>query len=122
MLQETEMVKSILESMYQDTCDVIEHHKVRKPDGAMAFEDVTVHSSIPCRLSFKSPSTTNNTESASAMYQQIEVFLAPDVEIKAGSKLVITHLGKASEYKNTGEPSVYKTHQEILLDIFKGWS
>ena len=25
-------------------------------------------------------------------------------------------------YKNSGESAVYSTHQEIILELFKGWS
>ena len=26
------------------------------------------------------------------------------------------------EYKNSGEPAVYNTHQEIMLELWKGWA
>lgn len=122
MLQTYEMVRKAIEVMYQDKCDIIEHQKVKKPNGSTGFEDVTVMSDVPCRLSFKSAPSTNETDSASAVIQTIEVFLAPEITVKSGSKLVIKHLDSSVEYTNTGVAAVYNTHQQIALDIFKGWS
>lgn len=122
MLPQAKMVRRTIESMYDDICNIIEHQKVRQPDGSSGFADVTVHENVPCKLSFQSDDATNETDSATRQTKVIEVFLAPEIKVKAGSKLVITHLGDTTEFKNTGVPSVYETHQEIILDIFKGWS
>ena len=73
-------------------------------------------------ISFKSSDNTDNSESASALSQTIKVFLAPEVNVKPGSKLSITRNGVTTDYKNSGEPARYDTHQEITLELFKGWS
>lgn len=115
-------IRTQYEKMYQDLCTIIEHQKVINADGSKGFKDVTVETGIPCRLSYKSGTTTGETESASHLTQDIEVFMNPDLVVKAGSKLVITHLERVIEFKCTGEPAVYQTHQELHLEIFKGWS
>jgi hypothetical protein len=48
--------------------------------------------------------------------------IAPEIHVKPGSKLTITQNGVTTEYKNSGEPALFDTHQEIILELFKGWS
>lgn len=126
MLQKAKMVKKsrkALESMYEGTCDIVEHKKVKKSNGATVSEDVKVLEKEPCRLSFKTITSTNPTDvGASALKQTTTLFINPDVKIKAGSKIVVTQNNVTTEYKQSGEPAMYDTHQEIILELFKGWS
>ncbi|EQF03283.1 hypothetical protein QEI_0865, partial [Clostridioides difficile CD129] len=47
--------------------------------------------------------------------QTIKLFISPDIEIKAGSKLIIND----KEYVRSGESAIYPNHQEIILELFK---
>ncbi|HBF5228480.1 TPA: hypothetical protein KSJ92_004019, partial [Clostridioides difficile] len=47
--------------------------------------------------------------------QTIKLFISPDIEIKAGSKLIIND----KEYVRSGESAIYSNHQEIILELFK---
>lgn len=116
------VARSYLEMMYQDTCAIVEYQKVTNPDGSKGFREVTIQDKIPCRLSFKSGQTTGNTESASPLTDDIELFLSPDIEVKAGSKIVVTHFSKETAYQKSGEPAIYEGHQQVHLELFKGWS
>jgi hypothetical protein len=125
MLSKTEVVKirKIIESMYDGTCTITEHQKVKKENKSTGFQDVVVLESEPCRLSFKTISNTNHTDTAASAVTQItKVFLAPEIQVKPGSKLTITQNGVTNEYKSSGEPAIYSTHQEIILELFKGWA
>ena len=126
MLQKAKMVKKArkaLESMYEGTCDIVEHKKVKKSNGATVFEDVKLLEKEPCRLSFKTITSTNPTNTgASALKQTTTLFINPDVKIAPGSKIIVTQNNVTTEYKQSGEPAMYDTHQEIILDIFKEWS
>lgn len=126
MLQKAKMVKKArkaLESMYEGTCDIVEHKKVKKSNGATVFEDVKLLEKEPCRLSFKTITSTNPTDTgASALKQTTTLFINPDVKIAPGSKIIVTQNNVTTEYKQSSEPAMYDTHQEIILDIFKEWS
>ena len=126
MLQKAKMVKKArkaLESMYEVTCDIFEHKKIKKSNGATVSEDVKLLEKEPCRLSFKTITSTNPTDTgASALKQTTTLFINPDVKIAPGSKIIVTQNNVTTEYKQSGEPAMYDTHQEIILDIFKGWS
>lgn len=125
MLSKTEMVKArkAIESLYDGKCTITEHQKVKKENKSTGFQDVVVLEDVPCRLSFKTINHTNQTDTAaSAVVQITKVFLAPDIQVKPGSKLTITQNDVTTEYKSSGEPAFYSTHQEIVLELFKGWA
>ena len=124
MLSKTKMVKArkAIESLYDGKCTITEHKKVKKENKSTGFEDVVVLTDIPCRLSFKTITNTNPTETAASVVQIIKVFLAPEIQVKPGSKLTITQNDVTTEYKSSGKPAFYSTHQEIVLELFKGWA
>ncbi|TQX27951.1 hypothetical protein D1N55_18600, partial [Clostridioides difficile] len=47
--------------------------------------------------------------------QTIKLFISPDIEIKAGSKLIIND----KEYVRSGESAIYPNHQEIVLELLE---
>lgn len=124
MLPQNVLVKTrkALERLYTDTCTIIEYQEYQKPNKSTGHREVPVLENQPCMISFKTSNSTDNTESASALSQIVKVFLAPEINVKAGSKLSITRNGVTTDYKNSGEPARYDTHQEIVVEIFKGWA
>ena len=124
MLSENQVVavRTAIEMMYQGTCTVTEHQKVKKENKTTGFQDVIVLTNQPCKLSFSNITTTNQTETAALVAQTAKVLIAPEIQIKPGSKLTITQNGVTTEYENSGEPALFNTHQEISLVLFKGWA
>nr|WP_308742099.1 hypothetical protein [uncultured Anaerocolumna sp.] len=124
MLSKNQMVavRKAIESMYIGTCTITEHQKVKKENKSTGFQDVVVLENQPCKLSFEKITNTNPTETAALLVQTAKVLIAPEIQIKPGSKLTITQNGVTTEFKNSGEPAMFGTHQEIILELFKGWS
>ena len=124
MLQKIKMVKArkAVESLYDGICTISEYQKIKKENMSTGFAEVVVVENQPCRMSYKTVNSANQTDTASAITQAIVVYLSPDILVKPGSKLTITQNGVTTAYKNSGEPAVYSTHQEIPLELFKGWS
>lgn len=125
MLSKNQVVKArkAIESMYDGTCTIIERQKVKLPNKSTGFKDIVVLEDIPCRLSFKTITNTNQTETgASAVVQVTKVFIAPEIQVKPGSKLTITQNDVTTEYKSSGQPAIYTTHQEIELELFERWT
>lgn len=119
------MVKArkAIESMYDGTCTITEYQKVKLPNKSTGFKDIVVLEDIPCRLSFKTITNTNQTETGvSAVVQVTKVFIAPEIQVKPGSKLTITQNDVTTEYKSSGQPAIYTTHQEIELELFERWA
>lgn len=125
MLSKNQVVKArkAIESMYDGTCTIIERQKVKLPNKSTGFMDIVVLEDIPCRLSFKTITNTNQTETGvSAVVQVTKVFIAPEIQVKPGSKLTITQNDVTTEYKSSGQPAIYTTHQEIELELFERWA
>lgn len=110
--------RKAIEATYCDTCTVVEWKK-EKVKGVVDSEEVTVLEEQPCKLSFASLNAAGETESATEVRQSIKLFLAPEFEIKSGSKITVKHYGNVYEYTRSGIPAVYETHQEILLEAYK---
>lgn len=115
-------VRAAIEMMYQGTCTVTEHQKVKKANKTTGFQDTIVLGNQPCKLSFSNITTTSQTETAAMLVQTAKVLIAPEIQIKPGSKLTITQNGITTEYKSSGEPARYATHQEIILELFDGFA
>ena len=114
-------VRKALEAEYIGTFTVTEHQKVTKPNHTTSFEDVDVLYDQPCRLSFSSsPAATDGN--VAEVNQTVKLFCSPDITVKEGSKIVVTQNGVTTEYKQSGTPALYETHQEIILELFRGWA
>lgn len=124
MLSENQvvMVRKSIEMTYTGKCTVTEHKKVSKANKSTGFEDDEVLTDQPCKLSFERVTSNNQGDTAARVVQTAKVLIAPEIQIKPGSKLTITQNGVTAEYKSSGEPARYATHQEIVLELFKGWS
>lgn len=119
---QTQAARKAIESLYDDTCDVIVHAKVTDAvTHVTSFADKTIIAAQPCRLSYKSIPTTGDG-SAATMAQSVKLIISPDIDVPAGSKLVVTHKGTTTDYKRSGKPAVYSTHQEIELTLFDRWA
>lgn len=115
--------KKAIESLFVGKCNVIEYKEVTDKDfGITEFKEIEVLSNVPCRLSYKNITNTNQTETGNAIIQTVKLFYPVDVEIKSGSKIVVTQNNITKEYKNSGEPTVYSSHKELILEVFKEWS
>ena len=118
------MVKArkAVESLYVGKCTITEHQKIKKENKSTGFKDVVVLENEPCRLSFSTIKSADQTENAAKLAQTVKLFISPEVQIKPGSKLTITQNGVTTEYKKSGQSAVYMTHQEVILELFEGWA
>jgi len=116
--------RAVLEKChYKDRCSIIEYQDVRDPKTKITCkQEVTVLEEQPCKISFETVKGAAGTETATAVSQIIKLFIAPEVMISPGSKVVVTHEGRMGEYSGSGLPAVYPTHQEIVLTAFERWA
>ena len=55
--------------------------------------------------------------------QTTKLFIAPEITIKDGSRIEVTDvLGKKTIYKSSGQPAIYQTHQEIMLELVERYA
>ena len=115
--------KKAIEALYEGTCTVYTGQKSKDLDtGETVFTETAIITDAPCRLSFSSFPATNIISNTPVVGQAIKLFISPGTIIPPGSKLVVTQNGVTAAYSNSGEPARYVTHQEISLELFKGWA
>jgi hypothetical protein len=116
-------VRKAIESMYTGKCTVWKYQAVKNPVTKISSQDeVAVVTDQPCRLSFKNITTVSAADGAATVTQIVKLLLAPEVIIKPGSKITVTQNGITTDYQSSGKPAVYTHHQEIILELFKGWA
>lgn len=113
-----ELARKAIESTYKGLCTIYEYVEIGDPDTGETIvspEPVPIHENKPCKLSKKTISAADGGEVANTIKYEPVLFINPDIEIKAGSNIVVTQHGVTREYIRSGEPFVYDTHQEIVL-------
>lgn len=106
------------ERLYEDICTIYGYSKNVDPKTHISSsQKVLVCENQPCRMSFSSIPATGSAPTADTLSQSIKLFLSPEVAVKPGSEIVVTRAGTSIEYRNSGMPAVYSTHQEINLEL-----
>ncbi len=112
--------RQALESQYEGRCTVSEYQDVEDPVTFITESKlVEVIKDQPCKLSYSRFPSTNQTETFAGVNQSIKLFIAPEVEIKPGSIISVTQNGRTTAYKQSGQPAIYFTHQEINLELYE---
>lgn len=124
-------IKAIESMLYEDCCNIIEYQSVKDPlTKVTGKKEVLIYENQPCDLTYSTPKNANNTESATVINQTPLIILSKDIIVKPGSKIVVTKESdkvevtspKTTTFKNSGASAIFKTHQEISLELFKGWA
>ena len=114
--------RKAIEQTYERKCTVYEYKSVKDDDNITRKKEVAVLTEIPCRISYKSITNTNVSNSVAQQSIVTKLFISPDVEIKSGSKIVVTKGDLVETYQRSGMPARYDTHQEIMLANFERWA
>ena len=108
--------KNPLEILYTDRCDIYNWESVKDPTTKVTeHKKFLRYENIPCRISFKSITSVNQTTYEPILTQVVKLFLSKDIEVNAGSEIVVYRSGKVFQYKCSGMPAKYSSHQEIIL-------
>lgn len=133
MLPENQVVKltaaqkaarKAIESTYSGVCAIIERRDVRdeKTKITRKNKEVSVVENQPCKLSFEKLNAVVQTGTAAKQTQGTKLFIAPEIKVKPGSKIIVEQNGVTTAYSASGEPAVYFSHSEYMLELFKGWA
>ena len=120
MLSENQVVKvrNAIETMYDSKCTVVIKEKYEKENGSTGFREVTILEDEPCKLQYTGVSDAVQGDAVATVSQEIRLFVRPDVEILAGSKITVNSV----DYTHSGVVAKYATHQEIVLKLLDRWS
>lgn len=109
--------------MYDGTCRIYGMRAVKDLDTKVTRqEEVLVREGIHCHLSFSSAAPAAGSETVTAVAQTVKLFLAPDLMVPPGSRIEVTQQGRTESYAQSGKAAVYPSHQEIVLELWKGYA
>ena len=117
MVDELKQAREAIQSMWAGICNIFGFKNSKNKYGTVVSEVKELYKNIPCRLSFKNISQTEQTESMSKTSQVVKLFIAPEVYVPPGSIFEVTQNGVTRKYKHSGISAVYTNHQEIILDV-----
>lgn len=115
---------SAIKSLWHGRCTVTVRNNDATDEntGRVVVSETDTYTDEPCRISFDTVNATQPENNAANIVQSITLFIDSAVIIPEGSKITVTQNGVTSVYEKSGKPAVYSTHQEIPLEIFKGWA
>ncbi|MCL2562416.1 MAG: hypothetical protein FWE08_00040 [Oscillospiraceae bacterium] len=122
------MVGARLRRLWTDRCDIFVRESLLDPaTGRAVFTERRVHTDLPCRVSFRlSFETVSGVrdvgDAAVSAGQTVKLFLAPEIVVPAGSKIVVWRGGHETAYARTGMPAVFAGHQEVRMERFVRWA
>ena len=116
MVDELKQAREAIQSMWTGICNIFWFKNSKNKYGTVVSEVKELYKNIPCRLSFKNISQTEQTESMAKTSQVVKLFIAPEVYVPPGSIVEVTQNGVTRKYKHSGISAVYTNHQEIILD------
>ncbi|ODV55461.1 hypothetical protein [Lysinibacillus fusiformis] len=111
--------RKAIESLYKGLCTVKVWQGVENPiTHVTEHKEVALLTDQKCKLSYEKQASTTPTGGPAVIAQTTKLFVAPELDIPAGSKIIVTQNGKTSEFARSGEPAIYTDHQEIMLEAF----
>lgn len=113
-----------IKSLWRGKCTVTVRNNdtTNENNGRVVEGEVDTYTDEPCRISFDTVNATQPENNAANIVQSITLFIDRAVVIPEGSKITVTQNGVTAVYEKSGKPAIYSTHQEIPLEIFKGWA
>lgn len=113
-----------VKSLWQGKCTVTVRNNDTTDEntGRVAAGEVDICTDEPCRISFDFVNTTAVENNAANITQSITLFVDRTVVVPEGSKITVTQNGVTTVYEKSGKSAVYTTHQEIPLELFRGWA
>ena len=116
MVDGLKQARESIQSMWTGICNIFGFKNSKNKYGTVVSEVKELYKNIPCRLSFKNISQTEQTESVAKTSQVVKLFIAPEVYVPPGSIVEVIQNGVTRKYKHSGISAVYTNHQEIILD------
>lgn len=112
-----------IEYTYTGTCTVTEFAETLDSVTHITRTEPTVTlKGQPCRLSHASAGQAVQGATSTSKDQVIKLFLSPELTVKPGSEVEVTQDGVTTKFRASGEPAVFPTHQEVVLELADRWA
>lgn len=115
MFPKIPMVRSAVERLYDGIATIEEARKRKNEKNVTVSVWAVVAEEIPCRVSYKTLSAAEKSDTADTIAMAITLFTAPDIDVKPGSRITVRQRGREMKFSSSGIPAVYDSHQEIPM-------
>lgn len=115
MLPKIPMVRSAVERLYDGIATIEEARKRKNEKNVTVSVWAVVAEEIPCRVSYKTLSAAEKSDTADTIAMAITLFTAPDIDVLPGSRITVRQRGREMTFSSSGIPAVYDSHQEIPM-------
>lgn len=121
--QARKMHREAVEAFYDGRCGIYEMRSEKDPETKVTRQvEALVQDGVPCRLSYSSVTPAMESGTITTAAQTIKLFLAPERVIPPGCRIEVSQQGKTESYGQSGKAAVYSSHQEILLELWRGYA
>lgn len=111
-----EPTRKAIERLYTGKCDIYEYQQTVDPINKRTTQtELLVYENQPCRVSFSTIDSVDDVSNVPIKKSVVKLFIAPELNIKAGCKIKVIQHGIVKWYEASGEPAYYASHQEIVL-------
>lgn len=115
--------RKALEKLWRGNCTVKAWRDVEDPVTHVTKpKEVPLYKDLKCKLSHKTLTSSSSTGGPALIAEQIKLSLGNEYEIPAGCKIIVTQDDVTEEYTRSGKPGIFMDHQEIVLELFKGYA
>lgn len=104
--------RAAIETLYDAVCS-ISRGTASAENSIARVKLETVAENIPCGLSAVSDSSAQ--AQANIIADEKELFVAPEIDIRAGDSVMVKACGRTHSFEVVGVPVVYATHQQVRL-------
>lgn len=119
----TDAYRKAIQSLWSGTASItVREGEVDETTGRTEPVERVTASDLACRISFATVKSTEPDEEAARVVQAVTLYIDPDLEIPEGSKITVTQNGVTNDYERSGKAAVYTCHQEVPLELWKGWA
>ncbi|SEG70265.1 ABC transporter ATP-binding protein [Paenibacillus sp. UNC499MF] len=103
-----------IEQHYTDRCTISRVIELEKPSGETVQDFSPAYLDQPCQLSQKALAVNDQTEAQNNIAYETKLFIAPELTILQGDEVTVKHVERELTFV-AGEPYLYPTHQEVVL-------
>lgn len=115
--------RMVIEQTYDGICNIYRMQSIKDPETKVTRQDEgIIHKDISCHLSYSKTAPAVGSDTVTAVTQTIKLFLAPELVIPPGSRIEVTQQSRTESYDQSGKAAVYSSHQEILLELWEGYT
>ena len=123
MVGVTARYTAAMRSLWDGLCTVSVMSAVTdEQTGRAESKEAVVFTNRRCRVSHKTVQSVSAVDSAAQTAQSIILYIDRDASIPPGSKITVAQNGAIVRYGQSGVPAVYSSHQEIPLELWRGWA